>query len=201
MGKIMILNGSPRAPKSNSKQYARLFQDSCPETAEYFEIRKNNHQALWEQAGAFSDLLFVFPLYADSLPVTLLNFLKAAPTALKNRPTVSVLINCGFLEPRQNEIAVEMMRLFAKQNGLPFGSSLSIGSGEAILDTPFKFFARRGIKQLAQSICSHNHRALSVTMPIPKKFYLSASTRYWLAYGARNGVSEEQMRDMKIEGQ
>lgn len=51
---------------------------------------------------------------------------------------MSVLINCGFLECRQNDVAVEMVRLFCRQNGYRFGSVLKIGSGEAIWDTPFR---------------------------------------------------------------
>ena len=65
---------------------------------------------------------------------------------------MSVLINCGFLEPQQNEMAVEMMRLFCRQNHYPFGSVLKIGSGEAILDSPFRFLAVRKIRRFADSI-------------------------------------------------
>ena len=46
MGKIMILNGSPRAPKSNSKRYASLFAAVCPLETEYFNITKTNHLEL-----------------------------------------------------------------------------------------------------------------------------------------------------------
>ena len=46
MGKIMIINGSPRAPKSNSKQYADLFAKSCTIPTQYFNITKNNHLAI-----------------------------------------------------------------------------------------------------------------------------------------------------------
>ena len=42
---------------------------------------------------------------------------------------------------------------------------------------------------------------MKVTMPISKAFFLKASTRYWLAYGERNGVTGEQMATMEIEGQ
>lgn len=33
-----------------------------------------------------------------------------------NKITISVLINCGFYEYSQNDIAVEMMKLYAKKN-------------------------------------------------------------------------------------
>ena len=148
MGRILILNGSPRAPKSNSKRYAQLFLD-C-RRGDYLEITRSNHQQLCAQVGAYSDLVLAFPLYADGLPVTLLHFLKALEAHLPaHKPTVSVLINCGFLEYGQNDIAVEMVALFCRQNGFPFGSVLKIGSGEAILDTPFRFLAAGAIRRLA----------------------------------------------------
>ena len=201
MESIMIINGSPRAPKSNSKQYAELFSKSCKVKTEYFQITRTNHLELCRAVEQFSDLLFVFPLYADGIPVTLLNFLKALEIhAPQRKPVISVLINCGFLEPHQNDIAVQMIRLYCKQNGYSFGSVLKIGSGEAILTTPFRFLAVRKIKQLASSICSTKYRTLKVTMPISKKFFLKASSSYWLRYGERNGVTKEEMETMQIEG-
>ncbi len=36
-------------------------------------------------------------------------------------------------------------------------------------------------------------------MPITKKMYLKASTTYWINYGKKNGITEEQMKTMQIE--
>ena len=76
MGKVMIINASPRASKSNSKQYAQLFSEYCRLDTEYCEAKKSNHLTLCQMIENYSDIVFVFPLYADSIPVTLLNFLK-----------------------------------------------------------------------------------------------------------------------------
>lgn len=69
-----------------------------------------------------------------------LSCLEKSPLA--HKPTVHLIVNCGFLEPRQNEVAIDMLKLFCRKNGFPFGSSLSIGSGEAILQTPFALFVK-----------------------------------------------------------
>ena len=96
----------------------------------------------------FSDVLFVFPLYVDGIPVTLLNFLKALENSPpQHKPVVSVLINCGFLEPEQNSIAVKMIQLYCRNYGYPIGSVLKIGGGEAILTTPFRFLVKGKIKK------------------------------------------------------
>lgn len=200
MGKILILNGSPRAPRSHSKEYARLFARECSVETEYCDITKKNHLELCQKLENVSDVLFVFPLYADGIPVTLLNFLKTLEEhPPRRKPALSVLINCGFLEPEQNDVAVEMVRLFARQNGYSFGSALKIGSGEAILSTPFRFLVGRKMKKLADAIAQGRSCSMKVTMPLPKRVFLRASTAYWEEYGRKNGVTKAQMETMTIE--
>lgn len=201
MGKILILNGSPREPRSNSKQYAALFAKASRMDTEYRAITKTNHLELCRAAADCDQLLLVFPLYADSPPVTLLHFLRAlAEHPPAEKPRVSVLINCGFLEPEQNDVAVEIIQAFCQANGYPFGSVLEIGGGEAILNTPFAFLVRRKIGKLAAAMAAGRSRRLKVTMPITKKMYLGASTTYWENYGKRNGITRAQMETMEIEG-
>ena len=196
----MILNGSPRAPKSNSKRYAEIFMKYV-EDSQYFTIQKKNYSDICAKMGECTDILFVFPLYTDALPVGLLDFLKymEANPPLK-KPVISVLINCGFFEYLQNEIAIRVMQLFCKQNNYSFGSVLMIGSGEAILDSPFKFLAKRKIKELADSIVDCKYQMLHVSMPLTKKMFQIASTYYWVAYGKKFGVTKQQMQTLKIEG-
>lgn len=149
----------------------------------------------------YSDIVFVFPLYVDSVPVTLLNFLKAMEdNALLKKPTISVVINCGFIEPYQNDIAVKMLQLFARKNGYPYGSTFKIGSGEAILTTPFRIFLKERMKRFAVSIERQRYNDFQVTMPISKKMFIKASTAYWENYGKKNGISKEKMEIMEIEG-
>ena len=196
----MILNGSPRASKSNSKTYSEIFLKKYSGNAEYFNITKKNHQELCLKMNEYSNVLLVFPLYADGIPVTLLNFLKVLEENLpKNLPTISIIVNCGFLEYRQNDLAVKMVELFCKETHCGFGSVLKIGCGEAILSTPFKILAVRKISEFAKSIVKKKYRVFHVTMPLTPKMFIKASTAYWLNYGKRNGISKDEMKSMKIE--
>lgn len=202
MGSIIILNGSPRASKSNSKYYATIFSENCKYKTDYYNISKTNHNELCKKLEEFSDVLFVFPLYADGIPVTLLNFLKTLEkNPPKSKPVISVLINCGFLEHRQNDVAVSMMKLFCRENDYRLGSVLKIGSGEAILTTPFKILVTRKIKKFADSIVCAKYRILHTTMPLSPKMFLKASTTYWVNYGKKNGITKKQMETMDIEKQ
>ncbi|KQC91129.1 hypothetical protein AM596_16375 (plasmid) [Clostridium perfringens CP4] len=200
MGRVIIINGSPRASRSNSKQYGEIFSSYYKEQTDIFNITKNNHKEICNKIAAYTDILLIFPLYADSLPVTMLNFLKVLEeNPPKNKPKVNVIINCGFIEPEQNNVCIDMIKLFCKQNGYDFSSVLSIGSGEAILGTPFKIFVKWEIKKLAKAIYNNVVEELNVTMPISKNMYIKASTKYWINYGKKNGITKSQMETIKIE--
>lgn len=200
MGRILIVNGSPRAPRSNSKQYAALFRQAWGGEAEEYSVIERKHASARERLEGAEHLLLVFPLYADAPPAVLLSFLQDLEEhPVQNRPAVHVLVNCGFLEPEQNQVALEIIRLFCQQCGYPFGSTLAIGSGEAILTTPFRFLVKGGVKKLARAIRTGRPAALRVIMPLPKKTYLKASEKYWLSYGAKFGTTRAQMETMDIE--
>lgn len=169
MDQILILNGSPRAPWSNSRQYAQIFARYCTRPTRYLPVRRDNHRELCCALGECADVVLAFPLYADAIPSTLLNFFKTLEShPPRRRPRMSVLINCGFLEPEQNDVAVDMVRLFCRQQGYPFGSLLRIGGGEAILATPMKWLVVRKLQRLATSVCQCGTRTCGSPCPWPR---------------------------------
>lgn len=199
MGKLIVLNGSPRPAVSNSKKYIALFERYYPGDIQVFNALSKDYTRHLEALRSTNEILMVFPLYADALPVSLMGFLKAMEAVRLVPLRVHVLINCGFFEPEQNNIAIDMLRLFCEKNGFLFGSTLSIGSGEAILESQFAFMVRWKIRKLARGIAKGHQRALKVTMPITKKMFIRASVSYWLKYGERFGLTREEMDTMQIE--
>ena len=200
MGKLIIINGSPRAPKSNSKQYIQAFLSAWSGAYEQYSVLQRQHAACLEQLRECSDLLLVFPLYTDGLPSGLMEFLKAMLEQPTAPLTVHVIINCGFREHHQNDVAIDMIRLFCKRGGHKLGSVLRMGCGEAFPTTPFMGMARRKIQKLARSIQKGRSVQLSITMPLTKGLFLRAANRYWLSLGAQFGNAQAQMASMDIEG-
>ena len=196
MVKLLIVNGSPRAPRSHSRRYAELFQARWKGEARYAALTAKNHAELAAAAADCTDLLLVFPLYTDGLPAPLLRFLEFLEGAgPEHRPRISVLINCGFLEPHQNDVAVDMVRLFCLENGYPFGACLKIGGGEAILGTPFAFLVRRSIRALRQGRRRRTvRRAVGHHAPVPPLLcaglhtLLDADGRRQRLYAGTDGV-------------
>jgi hypothetical protein len=200
MAGMLIVNSSPRAKVSNSKKYIEIFKSFYSgDVFEYNANTKDPKNAL-KVIGQSTDMLLVFGLYVDSLPQSLLSWLiELENLTLSRKPVVHVIVNCGFLEPKQNYVAIEMIKLFCSQNGYTFGSSLSIGSGEAILTTPFAGLVKQKISKLRRAIKAQHPVSLKVTMPLTKGIFLSASKGYWINYGAKNNITEQQMRTMLIE--
>ena len=201
MGRLMIVNGSPRAPQSNSKQYAALFRSFWRGEAYEYNVTQHSHAEAFARLENAEHLLLVFPLYADGIPAVLMRTLKElAVWRGTARPRIHVLVNCGFLEPEQTRPAVEMVRFFCKRYGFPWGMALQIGSGEAILNTPFSFLVRRGLRRLAAGMRAGRSEVLSVRMPLNRRMFVWASGRYWTDYGAKNNITAGEMRTMEIEG-
>ena len=140
MEKLLIINGSPRAKRSNSGRYAEIFKTHYKgKTSEYI-VASRKHEVLFEKINYYSDILFVFPLYCDSVPTILLDFLKSlSQYKAEHKPTVHVMINCGFIEPKQNFTAVEIMRLFAKQSGYPLDPYCVLALEKPYWTRPFVF--------------------------------------------------------------
>ncbi|MCI7474780.1 MAG: hypothetical protein MSB10_14075 [Clostridiales bacterium] len=201
MGKLMIVNGSPRAPKSNSKLYIQAFLSAWSGEYEQYSVLQRQHTACLEQLKECSDLLLVFPLYTDGLPTGLMEFLKAMLEQHTAPLTVHVIINCGFREPHQNDVAVDMIRLFCKRGGHKMGGVLRMGCGEAFPNTPFMGMARRKVQKLARSIQKGRPAQLSITLPLTGGMFLRAANKYWLSRGAQFGNSQPQMATMEVEGQ
>lgn len=201
MGKLMIINGSPRAPKSNSRHYIQAFLSGWSGPYEQYSVVEKKHASCLERLEQCSDLLLVFPLYTDALPSGLMEFLQAAlaqPPA--NKPKVHLVINCGFLEPEQNDVAVDMIRLFCERTGCPFVSCLRIGGGEGFPSTPFMGMVRRRLKKLAAAISRGRPIQMKVSMPLTKGLFRKAANRYWLSRGQAFGVTQAQMSSLEIEG-
>ena len=204
---VLIVNASPRAPISHSKEYGRLLGECLCKTENVcvqhtIALREKQVEESVVRTQTADHVVLVFPLYVDSVPVTVLSlFSKLAQIyAEKQAPFVMhVVINCGFLESYQNNTAVSIVRLFCKRQGISFGSVLRIGSGEAILGTPFQKRVEAALNKLAQSIISGEAQTYSVQMPLPKWLFIRASNRFWLKRGQKNGLTRAQMEAEEVK--
>jgi len=143
--KVSIVNGSPKAKDSTSEQIIRQMVDFLGESAlvQHFHAVQLAREGLSGEALVEilkgDAILFVFPLYVDSLPVSLIKLLSAleaeigsdsgAKAQIADKPHVYAVVNCGFFEAKQTTPAVSMIKHFADRTGLSWGYGIGIGGG------------------------------------------------------------------------
>jgi len=142
---VVSLVGSPRNENSASfvlsSYLAERLQPSQEKRVTHFL-----HRAV-RRAPALADLLddvkeadfllFASPLYVDSLPAPVVKALEILANHLKDASGLSeirvvAISNCGFPEPEQNVLALEMYRLFAERVGMAWAAGIPVGAGEAL---------------------------------------------------------------------
>ncbi|MGL4798703.1 MAG: NAD(P)H-dependent oxidoreductase [Cellulosilyticaceae bacterium] len=140
MSKIAFINGSPRAKGSLSSWFIEYLSPSKSdvECVEYNTLKLHRQPDLTSTFDGILDcdaLVVVTPLYVDSLPSHLLEFLKKLENytqSLSNPPTLILygVLNCGFIEGHQNRIAIRILENYAVRMGWQFGGGIGIGGGE-----------------------------------------------------------------------
>lgn len=135
--KISIINGSPKQGKNTSELLIKFFlaEIGNKHSVEIYRLSKETlGQEQFEMMAASDALLFVFPLYVDSIPSHLLKLLVKIDEKkiLSKNTMVYCMINNGFFEGKQNHIAIEQMKIWCTSAGAEWGQAIGIGAGEML---------------------------------------------------------------------
>lgn len=87
MGKILIINGSPRAPRSHSARFAQIFGERCKAETEHVQLLHADHVQRQRKFEDCSDVLFVFPLYAEGCSCHIARILEKSFCCSANAPS------------------------------------------------------------------------------------------------------------------
>lgn len=147
--KIGFINGSPR-PKNDScsKMMIDYFSDVLKDTYENkYEVDTYKHEPfntdeIFRNLASCDVIVILAPLYIDSLPSTLLKFLRMfelyhkAHHELFTQPTrLYGFVNCGFLGGEQNHVALKVLIHFATRMHYNWCGGLGLGSGAQFKST------------------------------------------------------------------
>ena len=147
MNKTFIaMVGSPR-PHSTSGYFAQYLVDGLVgrgwqaqslRSARRYANRPSGRP--WRRPSVEADAVtIVTPLYVDSVPAELIAALERLVKARRGRPgRLSAVVNCGFAEAHQNDVALDIYRLFARDAGLHWSGGLAIGGGGMFAGKPLK---------------------------------------------------------------
>lgn len=142
---VLLINGSPRCEKSNSRAIAKNLTDKLDKkgvkSSEATVVRLINtaqgRKKLLDLVDAADILVLATPLYVDSIPAFTIKAMELIcshrkATSQPRRSMLVPVINCGFPEIEHMKIAVQIMQHFALESNLEWGGEVIVGMGAAL---------------------------------------------------------------------
>jgi len=210
--RVLLLTGSPRIGKSNSESLGLYLLDRLAEkgwqTHHFSLLAREDFETLLQHIldeFALADLIvFSGPLYVDSLPAAVIPFLQKIAEFQSRSPgenpkQFTAILNCGFQEAFHNDVAMEILRLFALRANLHWCGGLAMGAGELIDQKSLPKSSRlcrhaRSSLDLAaealdqkQDIPAEAIRLIAKA-PIPRWMYVFVANLWWLGKAFQNRV-------------
>ena len=206
--KIAFINGSPKKRKSVSEQIIAELVKRLPDAREYAFCNsavQSSDDIL--AAIRYADaVVFVFPLYVDALPSRLVKFLEdwaeRNTTGLTPGVKVYAVVNNGFFEARQNEIALSIIKSFCGHTGLSWARGLGIGAGVMISTAsiglwPLKRLGR-ALDELAADIKNlETGRDIFVQPSFPRFIYNMDGNLMWKKAAKKRGLKVKDLYAFK----
>ncbi|MFX1281855.1 MAG: hypothetical protein ACFFA3_21070 [Promethearchaeota archaeon] len=147
--KALLLIGSPKGENSTSASlgnYLILKLEELGNKNERLFVhrivnREEKIQEMFQMIENVDLLILTFPLYVDSLPapvIKVMELIKEHYINLENKKsqTFIAIVNNGFPEASQNQIALKICEIFSKECGFQWKGGIAFGGGGAIDGAP-----------------------------------------------------------------
>ena len=133
MEKTVLINCSPKKSLSVSGFIMKCAGLMIRGRKEYLHLRTpRDYPAILQALEDASKVVFVAPLYVDSVPSHMLPFMKEMEKYCREKRLdlkVYAIANNGFIEGRQNEPLMQVMENFCVRSGLEWCGGIGIGGG------------------------------------------------------------------------
>ena len=143
MSSLLLLNGSPRGPRSNSmKMLSRVadgWQRGGGGAPEVLHVAHDADFARAVEAFGRADVaLLGMPLYTDSMPALVKTFIEAlAPyVGRPGNPRLGFLVQSGFSEALHSRPVERYFQKLARRLGCEYAGTIVRGGGEALQSMP-----------------------------------------------------------------
>jgi len=198
-----LLVGSPRGPGSTSNSLAtflgeKLQQKGVATEKVYISQCLGSEKSLEAMLQLIDDsdlIILAFPLYVDSLHSQVIKTLELIAEHEKGKQGLAkksfvAISNSGFPEAKQNNTALAVCRIFARQVGFRWAGGLAMGGGGMISGQPLDEIGGRvrnktkaleiAAEALAQGdVVPEKAVALMSKLGIPRWMYLWMANRSW----------------------
>lgn len=202
-----MIDGSPRVSKSNSEYFLNILSDfiESKDIVKYKLSKKVDYEDIIKEINTIDTLVFAFPLYVDSLPSHVLEFLIMLEENFKDNlkgVNVYVIANCGFYEGKQNKIALNIMKCWCKKMNIKWAQGIGIGAGEmmgGLRNVPMGKGPNTNLglalDNLAKNINENKSGDDIFTTPsmFPRFAFRLAANRFWISKANRNGLKKRDL--------
>lgn len=203
--KIALINASPKPAFSGSGNLLEELKKDFRKDADItsYELHRKYISEFTVKELLDMDAWVIFcPLYVDGLPSHLLSCLMQLENACPNkRINVYGVINCGFYEGDQTDVAFGILRNFCTRCGFDFCGGMGIGGGGILSMIPHLANKKRtkiGVlikfNGLARKIVkgeTYELRYTSVTMP--EKIYKTGAEVTWRITNVLSGNRPKEL--------
>ncbi len=216
--KIVVLNASPKPDGGNSAQIIERIKKNIealqPETKfNVFSIRSNClTETDYEVFGDCDAILWVFPVYAASLPSHMTEQLlrledffsgkKFRKRSVQKQINVYAAANCGFYDGMECALSMRMLRSWTLKCGLSWGQGIGLGGGEiigmngpnALSKMPLKNAGKK-LDIFAENLMLQKKVQDSFSTPdIPQFMFVSMmNSQLWDRKARKNGLNRKQL--------
>lgn len=215
MSSLLLLNGSPRGPRSNSmKMLARVGEGwtrAGGQAPEVLHLARREDFARAVEAFAEADTVILgMPLYTDSMPALVKTYIEelARYVGCEGNPRLGFLVQSGFSEALHSRSLEGYLEKLAARLGCEYAGTIVRGGGESLQAMPDeavgKLFERlRGLGEslagdgrfdaegLAQVAGTERFSAATATM-LSAALKLPVTQFYWNGQLKKNGAWERR---------
>lgn len=203
--KISIINGSPKAIKSNSEILENYLSSLLKENeikkyySIYFRLNDENKNEIYN-----SDILiFLFPLHVDGIPSNLLKLLVKfeEEKVIKSETKIYCIVNNGFYESKQNRLAILQIKNWCEKVNARWGQGIGVGAGELLPHLKKYPLGQGPLKNLGKVLDKFSTNILTLKSDEDiyinpnwlKSLYFFQATISWILKGRKNNLRVREL--------
>ncbi|MCL2270573.1 MAG: NAD(P)H-dependent oxidoreductase [Treponema sp.] len=206
--KISIINGSQKTGESNTELILERLKSLINRSYEINIFNCGLRQLTTEMFDKIISgdvIILMFPLFMHSLPSNTLKMLIELENIIKHQQKKDLImytiVNNGFYEGKQNNIAFEIIINWCEHSGVKFGGGIGQGAGEMIGRTKhlpkdkdlFKNLTC-ALQTMVENIESKQPMEIQYLSPnFPRFLWRFMGKRYWNNLAKNNGLSKKDI--------
>ena len=203
--KISIINGSPKAIKSNSEILGNYLSSLLKENEikEYYSISFRLNDENKNEIYNSDVLIFLFPLHVDGIPSNLLKLLVEfeKEKVIKSGTKIYCIANNGFYEGKQNRLAILQMKNWCEKVNARWGQGIGVGAGELLPHLkkyplgqgPLKNLGKVLNKFSANILTLKSDKDIYINPNWLKSLYFFQGTISWILKGRKNKLRVREL--------